>query len=288
MSEICEYCKKGFVNKFVLKNHLKTAKFCIQIRYPHGIENEHVCQYCEKAFTIKFNLEKHESKCIYSKFHVDKLQKTINDYKFEIEKLKIENHFLKKLSEIKDVAIEKSENRTQELALVAVKKPTTNNKNIINNMAPITQEWLKSQAEFLTPSHVEEGAKGYASFAIDYSLKDRVQVSDISRSIVQYKDEKGASVKEKGHHLSKLFFQSIKEKNKNISDELKKKIFDQIDKTKNQEELDLLFTLCTQYVNNMHGVNSICEGGDHELKNEFIKELFKKLSKTAKIDSNIT
>lgn len=174
------------------------------------------------------------------------------------------------------------------MALVAVKKPTTNKKNIINNMAPITQEWLKSQAEFLISSHVEEGAKGYASFAIDYSLKDTVQVSDISRSIVQYKDEKGASVKEKGHHLSKLFFQSIKEKNKNISDELKKKIFDQIDKTKNQEELDLLFTLCTQYVNNMHGVNSICEGGDHELKNEFIKELFKKLSKTAKIDSNIT
>ena len=37
----------------------------------------------------------------------------------------------------------------------------------------------------------------------------------------------------------------------------------------------------------MHGVNSICEGGDHELKNEFIKELFKKLAKTSKIDSTI-
>lgn len=272
MSEKCNYCNKIFTNKYILQNHQKTAKYCLQLRLDSTTNSDIVCQYCSKTFTKKFSLDKHEIKCLYSKENTDRLIK-------ENQELKNQNKYLTKLIQDRNISLEKSENRIQELALTAINKPTKNT-IINNNLIPLTYTWLENQSDYLTTNDIQDGVSGYAAFAANKSLKDRVQISDISRNIFQYKNEEGKKIKEKGHGLTKMFFESIKDKHNLLSNELTENLWKQITETKNKSEFDLLFNMYKEYKENVYGINTICKGQEHKLTEDFIKELSKRLPKT--------
>jgi hypothetical protein len=68
MSEICEFCNKTFNSKYTLNNHIKTAKYCINIRKNNNIETTELstfdCNFCYKTFTSNESLKKHLIICI--------------------------------------------------------------------------------------------------------------------------------------------------------------------------------------------------------------------------------
>jgi hypothetical protein len=66
-----------------------------------------------------------------------------------------------------------------------VKQNTTN--HIINNMMPITDAHLQEHVQNLNPIHVQNGASGYAKYALEYPLKDMIVCTDFQRRNCKYK-----------------------------------------------------------------------------------------------------
>ena len=188
------------------------------------------CKFCCKILSQQIDLDRHQLKC-YSKKESDntnkyeliinELQTTIASHKKEIEKkLSIKDRIIKKirlecekkLSEQKLIIEEQKiiikefqddqrkqnkdlTDRIQSMAEKAIAKPSTLNQNttnqIINNMMPITDAHLQEHIHNLNPLHVQNGASGYAKYALEYPLKDMIVCTDFQRRNCKYKDENG-------------------------------------------------------------------------------------------------
>ena len=64
----CEYCSKEFSNKYTLKNHKKSAKFCLQ-KQNNEADEKYDCSSCHRSFNRKHHLEVHQDKCIQYKLY---------------------------------------------------------------------------------------------------------------------------------------------------------------------------------------------------------------------------
>ena len=63
MSKItCDYCQKEFINIYILKNHQKTAKYCLVLQGKIN-KKELKCEICEKILSSKQNFDNHTIKC---------------------------------------------------------------------------------------------------------------------------------------------------------------------------------------------------------------------------------
>ena len=218
----CKYCKNKFTNISSLNKHIKYANYCINKRGEKK-EASFICEGCDKNFTSKYSLRIHIQTCALSK-----------------EKI-IEKKYRLQLEE-KDKIIEKQEKQIKELqdkleniAVKAVSRPTTSNKTQINNyiqqLQPITDEKLKESIGNLTIDHIKKGPEGYAQYALDYPLKDKMICVDYSRRKVKFKDKDGNVITDpEMTGLATKFFNSIKDKNKELiclyANELKEKLGD--------------------------------------------------------------
>jgi hypothetical protein len=59
----CEYCEQILQTQSSLKQHQKTAKYCLSKQNKSHSEEEHTCNFCSKSFTLKSSLEKHLRIC---------------------------------------------------------------------------------------------------------------------------------------------------------------------------------------------------------------------------------
>lgn len=181
----CKLCKNTFVSKTSLKHHQKTAKYCLKLQ--GNKIKKYVCQSCNKDVSTKYRLQTHYQTC----------------ENFSKDKLKIE---YEQLLEEKDILIDSLTKQIQQLqetieniAIKAVQRPTTTNNtmnktqinNFIQNMQPLTSKHLVDHAPHLTIEHVQKGASGYAEYALEYPLKDRVACVDYARRKIKFKDQKG-------------------------------------------------------------------------------------------------
>jgi len=261
----CEFCESSFTLKNNLNNHKKTAKYCLQKQF---IETNFSCSGCKKILCSKKRLETHITKCIEYLLNIQKekydmrFQQIISEkekYQVELkhqdmrfqqilsEKEKLEKDKLiitekdKLIKELefklneKDKRIKELEDKMHSLLVKAVLRPTvtTNTDNriqqTINNLIPLTDDHLKEQAEFLTLDHIKQGALGYANFACDYALKDRITCVDIARRKVKYKNSDGQIVTDPEMTvLSKKLFTSIKDKNTKLTNQYKRELRDMI------------------------------------------------------------
>jgi hypothetical protein len=90
----------------------------------------------------------------------------------------------------------------------------------------ITKEWLLENTKFLTIEHILRGPEGFADYALSYPLNDRLIEEDyLNPGFLKYKDISGNIITDYGGKmLSKMFFDSVKERtyelidsNKNIT-----------------------------------------------------------------------
>lgn len=216
----CSYCGNKFKTTSSLNNHKKTAKYCLDKRDKEVIFK---CQYCDKKFSSKYGMDKHIIGCsqIYTIIR-SKMEKEYKD--------KYHEEFKRYAYQIKEL-----QDKLENVALKAISRPTTSNKtqinNYIQNMKPVTDDVLLNNVQHLTIEHIKKGVEGYAEYALEYPLKDRLLCSDYSRRKVKFKDKDGNVITDpEMTTLARKFFESIKEKNKELickcANELKEKLGD--------------------------------------------------------------
>jgi hypothetical protein len=148
----CEFCKNKFNSKYVLGNHQKRAKYCIEIQKKNGINNEtelFKCQDCGIEIA-KNSKDRHLSVC-KNKFinHIKDLEQKIIEKDLLIFELKSELKIYKKLSD-----------RTQECIEEIAKQPR--NYNIWETIVEIeektdTHEETTNESYELVPLELDNG-----------------------------------------------------------------------------------------------------------------------------------
>ena len=225
----CQFCNAILKNKYSLVIHQKKAKYCL---IKQGKSNDkYKCEYCDKTLSTKQHLEVHYISCSQKKIQ-DSLSTNSQKYTSKILDLEKDNKYLR--DEIKKQQnnhkneinilksqIEKLQDKLENIALQAVKRPMTTNKtqinNFIQNMEPITREKLVEYTPQLTLEHIQKGASGYAEYALEYPLKDRLVCVDYSRRKIKFKNKEGDLIADpEMAKLAPMFFESIKDKSSEI------------------------------------------------------------------------
>lgn len=248
----CEYCNKIFSNNSNLKTHIKNAKYCIKLRNGN-FESNFICSLCKKSFSTKQYKENHKKICNNSIINENIILKQLLKEKEEMVK------HLKEQTKEKDESIER-------LATVVINRPTTQNNqrinNIINNLTPITEDFLKEQSEYLSLDHVKNGINGYVQYALNYQLKDKIVCTDFARKHIIYKDVEGNLIDDPEMlKLAQKLFKAIENKNT---------------------------TLINEYIHELLGnYNALAIGSDGDKYRSKIKLLAKKLLEVKKQRKNV-
>jgi hypothetical protein len=283
----CEFCESTFSSKNSLSHHQKTAKYCLQ---KQSIENNFICSGCQKVLSSKRRLETHITGCMEYCLNSQK-------DKYELELKEQSTRFTQIITE-KDKRIKDLEDRMDSLLVKAVSRPTsvvntTDNRiqQVINNLIPITDDHLKEQSRFLTLDHIKQGAIGYANFACEHALKDRLTCTDLSRRKIKYKNPEGQLVSDPEMTvMSKKLFTAISEKNKQLSDQYKGELINMMlakyqecgDDMKDEETRGLENYIAEINKNMEHiltvysQARDIAEGQRPEMYHEFVREVCNK------------
>jgi hypothetical protein len=282
----CQFCDSIFASNASMKHHQQKARYCLE---KQNLNIQYlICKSCKNEFTTKRKLISHEQICIA--YISDRYENKINLQKIEFEKkiLEQEEKYEKQIKELQD--------KLENIALKAVSKPTTVNNNnsrvnqIINNLTPITTQHLTDHAKFLTLDHIKDGASGYAKYALEYPLKDKIICVDYARKKVKYKDEEGNLVDDpEMTKLAKKFFMAIETYNNNLLTNYNAEILQKMldvggdNNEMTQEEADKCILLGNALFEEMVRVKSIKtdiedikKGNKPDLYYDFVKDVCSK------------
>lgn len=284
----CEHCKNTFKTKTSLNRHQKTAIYCLKLQ---GKEySKYKCINCDRSFQRLCILENHKRICIGRNPEIREYEEIVKRYEEKLKEKDIQ--LLKQENTIKELQ-EKIEN----LAILGMNKTTNNiqnnsshvqnNNQRILNLSPITQDHFEEQAQFLTIEHIKDGADGYARYAIEYPLKDRVLCVDFSRRKIKYKDDDGEIKSDpEMSRLSKKLFKALEDRNKKLTteyiNELKKKLFTETGEKKEmsedeietyQQQSDRIIDVITELSKQRLEVSEISEGYKPDMYHKFIKNV---------------
>jgi DNA-directed RNA polymerase subunit RPC12/RpoP len=287
MSIECEYCTHKFSTKTNLKTHQKRALYCLEIQYKKNNNNKNLndfqCSDCNKNFTSKTRLTSHvkicKSKDIRREYNILKVSYN-QDILLLKQKLEQKDEQIKKL----EAQLEQERARQQIVTLASISKPTNSIKNTIKNctiqnLPPLVESEMKEQLNNLTIDHIREGPKGYAKYALEYSLKNRVACTDSSRKKFKWKNSDGEIVDDNnGMQLTTKFFRVIKEKNFSLCRELLHELGDKYDEavsSGNQLDMDFISELTDNVCKWRSSVKEASYGNDNEFRGDFVSYLGK-------------
>ena len=132
-------------------------------------------------------------------------------------------------------------------------------------MKNITDDVFHENVNNLTIDHILKGAQGYAEYALDFPLKNRICCVDYSRRKVKFKDINGNIITDPEMSiLATKFFKYIKDKNKNLICEYGTKLKDDIN--------DLIEIL--DYKSNVDNCSE--DGSKTEFYYDFVKNICSK------------
>ena len=167
-----------------------------------------------------------------------------------------------------ELKVQQLQDKLENIAIKAVQRSTTtNNKtqinNYIQNMKPVTSENLLEHTDKLTIEHVQKGASGYAEYALEYPLKDKVACIDYGRRKIKFKDPSGKVVTDpEMMKLAPMFFESIKAKSSEL-------VF-----AMNKDDMD---SAMFEEVAKLFNMNSDVKNGSDGVKTEFFHDFVKQI-----------
>lgn len=215
----CEFCNTNFKYKSTLKNHIKTAKFCLNIQNKVNTKYiEFICEYCNTDFKAKRNLHSHLSIC-KEKLIFDNKTEVENKYLEEIKLIKekyldeiqtMKEKHLEEINEQKiyiaslEAKLEIYEKDHDVISDIAKQTKITNTNNIINNLSvydidKITENF-SNKLEFITKEDIINGQKGIANILapclFDSNGNKMITCTDKSRLMFTKIDEKNNKIKD--------------------------------------------------------------------------------------------
>tara|TARA_B100001173_G_scaffold282911_1_gene268101 strand:+ start:126 stop:779 length:654 start_codon:yes stop_codon:yes gene_type:complete len=191
----------------------------------------------------------------------------------EGNKLQEELVGLRILLEQKDEVIKKLEARLakhEDTIADIARQPTTKIENTMNILSPITAEHLRDQAQFLQMEHIQEGMDGYARYALDYPLKNRVVCTDFSRRKIQYKNGDGKVVSDPDmKKLSHELFKAIRERNDELFTDYMTKLIEAVRNDPTHANQQILTDVCELRAE----VRRLADGHKSEMTPSFVKSV---------------
>lgn len=251
----CNFCHNKFNTVSSLNNHKKTAKYCLEKQQKQVLFQ---CNLCDKSFSSKYGMSKHVMVC----------QET-----YEVIQNKIEKRHIDEVDELKQ-QIRELQDKLENIAIKAVQRPTnttnmnkTNINNFIQNMKPVTNDHLLDHVGNLTIEHVQKGASGYAEYALEYPLKNRVICVDYSRRKIKFKDCDGNVITDhEMERLAPLVFDSIKDKSSEL-------VFSKNSEVNNKDMDSNMFERLAILFNTNSDVKRGSEGVKSDFFNDFVKHV---------------
>ena len=224
----CQYCKNVFSNKTSLNNHQRTAKYCLKLR-GSTLSEKYICNGCSKSFNRKYEYNRHLSICKADdkiekyNLQIKDIEKINDQITNQLENKQIHINHLEKIIQDQKQTIQQLQDKLENIAIKAVQRPTTTNmnktqiNNYIQKMDPLSLEHMLEQSSNLTLEHIQKGASGYAEYALEYPLKERIACVDYSRRKMKFKDKEGNLITDPEMvKLAPMFFNSIKDKSSQI------------------------------------------------------------------------
>ena len=214
----CNFCKRKFSSKSILKYHQKTAKYCLKIQGKESMLFN--CNYCGKVLSTKQHLIEHHSVCNEKMItdsnskHKMLLDNTVDKYE---DKLKEKDLTIKELKKQIRELHDKLENVAIKVGSRATTTTNTQINNYIQKLELTTDEYMDQSVSNLTIEHIKRGPTGYAEYALEYPLNNRLVCVDYSRRKVKYKDKEGNVITDpEMAKLTKKLFESINSRNKEL------------------------------------------------------------------------
>jgi hypothetical protein len=202
----CDICNKEFTTKSILKTHQLKAKYCKKLKTD-------LCKYCNKYINMEI-YDIHKFECIENilnkqNFLIKELETKLLEYNIENKEYKSQINKLEQENKELHCQIKEYQEQLKDITMKLIDKPsnitnynnnsknTTNTKiDIFNNLSPLTDDDFKNYTNKLTLEHIKKGAEGYADYALNYTLKDKLMCLDYSRKKICYKNEQGDKVEE--------------------------------------------------------------------------------------------
>jgi len=308
----CEYCEKVLSTLSSLKHHQKTVKYCLAKQNKEPIK-EHICSFCKTCFAVKSSLNSHLRICKSNTLEIQEQLNLLDEKSLELSETKqkfiekdriisekdriIEEQkiLIKELHDEQKIQNKNLQHMLQSLAEKAISKSSntsTVNQNttnqVINNMMPITDAHLQDHVQNLNPLHVQNGASGYAKYALEFPLKDMIVCTDFQRRSCKYKDENGNVISDpEMTKITKRLFSAIKDRNEELINEYSAELQakwktlnasgpsdmneeEMVDfSTKTNEALEFVMNVLSQ----KRQVNEMADGMRPELFYGFVREL---------------
>jgi hypothetical protein len=300
MSAKCEFCQHTFSKQSNLRTHQKKTLYCLEIqskgvKSKKEIKNEalYVCLDCNTKFANNHGLKSHINICkakdVRIEFNILQLSYKELEIKYLLLEQKLELIEEQKTEQIKELKIQiiQERNNQQIVTLASISKPSTTTNSIkntiknctIQNLPPLVESEMKEQLNNLTIDHIREGPKGYAKYALEYSLKNRVACTDASRKKFKWKDSDGEIIDDNnGMQLTTKFFRVIKEKNFRLCRELLHELGDKYDdavSSGNQLDMDFISELTDNVCKWRSSVKEASYGNDNDFRCDFVSCLGK-------------
>jgi hypothetical protein len=248
----CIYCKAVLQTAYSLKQHQKTAKYCLSKQYK-DIPDGHSCGACGRGFTRKSSLDDHLKICKANIPSVNQLQQILDEKDRDIFSIKKDLEYAFQTIEDQKIQIESLQNRLQSLAEKAIERPTNHINNIGNTKTTtktqnlIVSDWrpevIKDKVEEnFNLEHIEDGFKGVARFATKYITQEedgvkRYQCTDSNREVFMYKDEDGVVQKDiKARKLKNAIKEPILKKTAELTTDECHRLMDLISSSKGKND----------------------------------------------------
>lgn len=220
----CEFCKKDFKTKGILKSHQALAKYCLEIRGQKATTFD--CSFCLKSLTTDKILQEHLLVCkqkarIDKENDIEKMKKSIErleranerqrkDYEEKIEKTRKE--YEEKIEKLRleyenriESRMDKHEASMNSIVLKSKQGNVVNNTTTTTNNTNTQQNFLnfddKERLNKVIRTHVNQdiinkGQVGFAGVVYQNYLKDEngqllYKIVDASRQNFEYTDENG-------------------------------------------------------------------------------------------------
>ena len=260
MDFTCEFCNTVFNKKSSLKNHNKTAKYCLikrgKIVIDETEETIYNCKYCKKIVSTKQSLLNHLQICT-TKQEIEVLKLKEENTKlleYKEQTIKIAEYkeqiaeYKEQITEYKE-QIKELQNKIERMATKAIEKPT-NQTNLFLSPIDLSQEHItKMIQEKFTKEHFYDGQAGVARFAVDNILKDKdgklgYICTDPARQIFKHITSDGEVKKDV--RASKLAKKLAKDVKKVSGDIVLKKMKEEKESKQSKFDKDVSFNFITK------------------------------------------
>lgn len=192
MTNICDYCKKGFSRNDSCQRHLKICKVKKQLDDKKNEEKVSELEIKEEEINVLKQKIKQKEKELKQKDEFIAFQKNL----LENTKKEINN------SQTNNITINTS------LSL----------QELMANIEPINFDDINNSIHKFTDKYIDKGFEGYAKFLCEHPCKKKFVTTDNARSVIAYKTSENIIVKDPD--AQKLFNKSLREN----ADSLLKKI----------------------------------------------------------------